>query len=249
MNNTTTIKYNDPNSALFALFGSLKSTLCYIYAPITPIYSQVLKKYNFLVEDVNIYLDMQKEIVENSIVVFQNPTYADGKYFNLEDTIALWVEKKCIIIIDESFLEFTSNKSQINKIQSYSDLYIVSGMEYFYKSYNIFVTTITSSISNIKILENDDLYIPLSRCNIDILNNIKLDKSYNKTTRVINLVKNQKLYNFLQNENYIADIFISSTNHILIRVKYNAILPSNLNYKNTKNIMFLDDNYKIVIVD
>jgi len=248
MNGTTTIKYNDPNSALFALFGSFKSTLCYIYAPITPIYSQVLKKYNFIVEHINIYLDMKKEIIENSIVVFQNPTYVDGKYFDLEDMIALWIEKKCIIIIDESFLEFTSNKSQTKKIQNYNDIYIVNSMEHFCKSHNIFVTTITSSVSNIKTLENDDLYIQLSRCNIDILNNIDLDKSYSKTTRVINLVKNQKLYNSLQNENYIADIFISSTNHILIRVKYNAILPSDLSYINTKNIMFLDDNYKIVIV-
>jgi threonine-phosphate decarboxylase len=242
------IYYNNKSTTLYTLFGSIKPTLCYIYAPIAPIYEQILKKYHFTIEHINIHTNINKIIEPNSMIIFSNPNCIDGEYYDLEDLLNNWIDKNITIIIDESFLDFTSHSSTTRYLQNYDKLFIVVSLKYFYDKYDTDLTYIKSSSSNIISLKNNEPYEELSKCNESILNDIKNDKSYKQVKKVVNITKKEKVYKLLQNCKNIKNIFSSTTNRILVEV---IDQPDNNQYfkiENTNNIRFLDNSYKIVTV-
>ncbi|MDQ7066648.1 MAG: hypothetical protein Q9M40_00810 [Sulfurimonas sp.] len=64
--------------------------------------------------------------LEDSIVVFVNPSTPEGTYYkNIKELIRSWIELDCTIILDESFLEFEALDSMREEITSYKLLYII----------------------------------------------------------------------------------------------------------------------------
>lgn len=250
-------QYNDTSSAVFTLLGCIKPTICYIYSPISPIYKQIAIKYHFTIELVNLYVDMNYPCQENSVIIFQNPTFADGSFYCLDKYMQTWISKKCTIIIDESLIDFTSFKSVSKYINSYEKIYIIKSLGSFYTKYKPTLCSIISNKDNINRLKYEEPKVEVSKENITYLNKIQNDVGYSKTTKTMNIIKKEKLYRYLENHNHIEKVFPSSTNRVLIYIdssKYDDI-QKELEIKQIKiisckdnNIDFLDCNYMILLV-
>ena len=240
------IYYNDKISTIYSLFGFLKPTLCYIYAPTSPMYNHIVSKFHFTIQHINLYTDIDTQLEENSLVIFSNPNDIDGQYYDIEKLIEIWINKNITIIIDESFLKFTVQQSMKKYLIEYKNIYIISSIKYFYSKYNSDITFLLSSISNIDKINNNEKITPLSNCNKTILKSIKEDKSYDKVQRVLNITKKEKVYRVLELDQNIQNIFDSSTNQILVESTKQVNKSTFYNIDNTKEVKFLDTSYRII---
>ncbi len=84
------------------------------------------------------------------MVVFVNPSTPDGKYYDIKNLMQKWIKKRCTVLIDESFLEFTKNKSDLKYLKEYKNLYILKSMTKFYSCAGVRVATLISTKENIK---------------------------------------------------------------------------------------------------
>jgi len=243
------IYYNTKLSSLYSLFGYLKPTICYIYAPITSQYEYVVKKYHFTINHINIYTDINQDLEAKSVVVFSNPNYIDGSYYNIDKLFKTWINKDITIVVDESFLQFTSNSSIKEFLKLYPNLYIISSINYFYPKYNSDITTLTSTLNNIQNIKQTEQLEQLSSCNTNILDAMKKDISYNKVYKVLNITKKEKIYRILEQNKDIKNIFNSFTNRILIDTKIHLDKSNLFDMVNIKDIMFLDNSYQVLQVN
>jgi threonine-phosphate decarboxylase len=229
--------FNGASSAIFFMINYLEYKEAFIYSPAYLEYKRALqnsdKKIN-LVDRFN-----SKEVSKNSLVIFVNPSTPDGMYYELDSMMKEWIEKGCIIFIDESFLEFVkNNKSVVGMIQEYNKLYILKSMTKIFASAGVRVGTIVSNKNNI---ENINKKLPpwqISALDSYYIQQAIKDKKHIKKT-VDEVEKNREiLVNILKKYNFISKIYPSYTNYILIKLK-----------EENKNIIKHLAKYKIMVRD
>jgi threonine-phosphate decarboxylase len=75
-----------------------------------------------------------KEGLENKIFVIVNPNTPTGIYYNLVDTMKKLLSLGAIIVLDESFIDFTDRESCRTFIHDFKNLFIVQSLTKFYGS-------------------------------------------------------------------------------------------------------------------
>jgi len=247
--------YNGGSAAIFALFSFLKLKHCTIYAPAYLEYKKACKNFSYTLEYVNRLNNMQENIEENTLVVFVNPSTPDGKYYDIEELMAYWISKNATILIDESFLDFTSAKSVSSYLNTYDKLYILKSMTKFYSSASIRIGSILSNKDNIKALSEKEPLWKISHFDSMYLQEALKDKSFAKLSRSIT-AKNKALLERILNESiYVHSIYESRANFVLVKLQNitAAALQKKLNkYKimirDCSNFEFLDSSYIRVAV-
>ena len=145
--------FNGGSSAIFTLFRHLALQTCTIYSPAYLEYKKAALNFGYELNTINRFENINKNVKENSLVIFVNPSTPDGKYYDLEELMQTWIEKSCTILIDESFLDFCDKSSAIKYLETYDKLYILKSMTKFYSSAGIRVGTIVSTKENIEKLK------------------------------------------------------------------------------------------------
>ena len=211
--------FNGGSSAIFTLFRHLALQTCTIYSPAYLEYKKAALNFGYELNTINRFENINENVKENSLVIFVNPSTPDGKYYDVEELIQTWIKKSCKILIDESFLDFCDKPSSIKYLETYDKLYILKSMTKFYSSAGIRVGTIVSTKENIEKLKEFEPMWKLSQFDSNYLQAALDDKLFKNLSKEINIKNKIELENILRNSSLIEEIFESSANYVLVKLK------------------------------
>ena len=219
--------FNGGSSAIFTLFDTLKLKHCTIYSPAYLEYKKASEYFDYELLHINRFENMQKKVKKNSLVIFVNPSTPDGQYYKIEKLFKIWKKANATVLIDESFLQFSKNKSVIKKLKSYKKLYILKSMTKIYSSAGIRVGCIVSSKENIDKLKQKQPMWKLSQFDISYLEDVLKDKKFVTKSIKVNIKNKNYLEKILLNSVLFSKVYKSDANFILAKLKNQL----HLNYK------------------
>ena len=247
--------FNGASSAIFSLFRFFDTRLCYIYSPAYLEYKKAAVIFDYHVELINRFVDLDHEVVENSLVVFVNPSTPDGSFYDIDVLLSKWMKKNCTILIDESFIEFTMQKSCLGYIKSYEKLFILKSLTKFYSCAGVRIGSVVSSAKNIENIKKYEPMWKISELDMTYVNEVIKDKKFPQISKAINITNKEYLVKILKNFKYTNHIFDSSANFVLVQLKtINAsklqelLKPYKIMIRNCSNFDFLDDEFVRVAV-
>ena len=242
--------FNGATVAIHTLFRELKLNHCILYAPLYGEYNHSAKTYGYTVEMINRFNTIEEDIEENALVIFVNPSTPDGKFYQLDKLMQKWIDKKCTILIDESFLDFTPHESAIKYIGTYNKLYILKSMTKFYGSAGIRIGAIFSNKNNIQKLKEKEPLWKISEFDSQYLQSALQDRSFSKKSKQSNNNEKEELITFLEKLSFIEKVYPSTANFLLIELKgINAqefqkkLASSKIMVRNCENFDFLDNSF------
>ncbi len=215
-----------------------------LYVPIYGEYRRFSKKTVLINRVTNLYQDTPK----NSLVIFVNPSTPDGKFYDMQRLFGIWRKNNNKILLDESFLEFTKNRSLVNELKKNNKLYILKSLTKFYSCAGVRLGIIISTKENIKELEShskamwdistfDEQYI---------LKALKDKKFPSRAIKKTNRDK-EELLKVLKESKYIEKIYPSDVNFFLVKLKnidafklQELCKKENILIRNCENFDFLD---------
>lgn len=207
--------YNGGSSAIFSLFRELRNETCVIYSPAYLEYKKSAMVFDKKLIMIDRFTNLYADIPEDSLVIFVNPSTPDGKLYDMEKLFALWREKNCTIMIDESFLEFTNAPSMSHYIHEYDKLYILKSLTKFYACGGVRVGIILSSVDNIQALKQNEPLWKISAYDSAYIQAVLKDKSFSKRA----YEENQKAKNFLKEILKDFEVYDSDANFFLVKLK------------------------------
>ncbi|QDF29131.1 aminotransferase class I/II-fold pyridoxal phosphate-dependent enzyme [Halarcobacter anaerophilus] len=246
--------YNGASSAIFTLFRKLALKTCVIYSPAYLEYKKASKLFGYNLQQINRFKNINEKIEKDSLVVFVNPSTPDGKYYDIKNLMQKWIKKRCTVLIDESFLEFTKNKSDLKYLKEYENLYILKSMTKFYSCAGVRVATLISTKENIKKLKEKEPLWKLSAYDMNYIINALKDKKFVKKSTEKNLQNKQFLREVLRQYSFIK-LYKSDANFFLIKLKnidadtlQNHLKKYKIMIRNCDNFDFLDKSFVRVAV-
>jgi len=247
--------FNGGSSAIFTLFKHLNLNHCTIYSPAYLEYKKACVNFGYELRTINRFENIFLPLKEESLVIFVNPSTPDGTFYDLDILMNYWIEKKCTILIDESFLDFSDGKSAIEYLKKYDKLYILKSMTKFYSSAGIRVGTIVSSEKNIDSLKRFEPMWKLSQFDSNYLSAALEDKNFKRISKAINVKNRIELERVLEDSSLVESIYQSSANYILAKLKnidaiqlQEKLKPYKILIRNCSNFDYLDVSYIRVAV-
>jgi len=215
--------FNGGSSAIFTLFRwlslSKQKPQCTIYSPAYLEYKKAAKLFGYELHIVDRFNHLDEEVKENSLIIFVNPSTPDGMFYNLDKLLQKWQEKNCTVLIDESFIEFTSHTSITKVLENYPKLYILKSMTKFFGAAGIRVGTLISQAKNIKALRTKEPLWKLSAFDVTYIQEVLKDKTFKERSDIANEESKNYLLEILNNSKYIKTIYPSEANYILVELK------------------------------
>ena len=244
--------FNGATSAIYSLFREFNLDRCTLFAPIYLEYKKASLINGYSIEYINRLLHMRYNIIPNSLVIFVNPSTPDGKFYNIDSLIKECRDKNCTLLIDESFLDFTTFQSAVKYIKSYDRLYILKSMTKFYGSAGIRVGGVISNSENIVRLREKEPIWKISEFDSRYIIESLKDKSFKKRVRESN--NREKLIEVLKRSRYIDKIYTSSVNFLLVKLNIDAkefqnlLIPYKIMVRDCSNFDFLDSSFVRIAV-
>ncbi|RXK14200.1 aminotransferase class I/II [Halarcobacter mediterraneus] len=240
--------YNGGSSAIFKLFENLNIKHCTIYSPAYLEYKKAAQNFGYKIDLINRFKDINKEVKKGSFVIFVNPSTPDAKCYDIKKLLNYWIKKECIILIDESFLEFTDFESATKYLKEYNKLYILKSMTKFYSSAGIRVGTIISSKENIKKLKEKEPMWKISTFDMNYLIEVLKYKSFYKKAKKKNRENLELLYSTVKKHSFIKMIqHQSEANYILVKLQgikvkelQEKLIPYKIMIRDCSNFDFLE---------
>lgn len=247
--------FNGGSSAIFSLMRFFKNQTCTIYSPAYLEYKKAALLHGKKVTLINRFSLMNKEIEENSLVVFVNPSTPDGKFYDLENLIELWIKKNCTILVDESFLEFCDGASISHLIYNYDKLYILKSMTKFYGCAGVRAGVVISSKTNISALKEREPLWKISQLDTHFLINALKDRAFVLSSKQQNseakkylaeIIKDSPLFEFCHSSD--ANFFLVKLASLSAKEFQEKLLPHKIMVRDCSNFDFLDDSYVRIAV-
>lgn len=242
--------FNGGSSAIFRLFEILNIKTCALYAPIYLEYKKAAQLFCENIILINRLENMNKEVPLNSLVVFVNPSTPDGKFYEIKKYLKYWKRRGCVVLVDESFLDFTQEKSALRYLNDFDNLYVLKSMTKIYASASIRIGTIISSKKNIKKLRKKEPLWKLSHFDSIYLQKAMKDKNLIFKTKIKTKANRHFLIKTLKKSSFIKCVYKSEANYCLVKlknIKANELQQYLAEYKimirNCSNFDFLDDTY------
>jgi len=246
--------FNGGSSAIFSLLRFFKQQKCYIYSPAYLEYKKASLLNDKDLVFINRYKNLYQTVEENSIVIFVNPSTPDGIYYDMIKLLNMWKEKNCTILIDESFLSFTTYKSVVKYIKTIPNLYILKSMTKFHSCAGVRMGVVISSKENIKNLSKYEPAWKLSNYDCEVVLNVLEDKDFNELSLKKNEIAKQYLLDTIKDHNIFDKnfdiVFKSSANFVLTKLKditakefQDKLAVYNILIRDCSNFDFLDQNH------
>ena len=219
--------HNGRKDSLATLFKNIKEKNVFLYAPIETKYEKAALKAKKNVYHINRLHDPMQAPLEDSIVVFCNPSTPEG-YHELEmaELLDAWIELECSIILDESYIEFEGLTSMRQKVSKYKKLYIVHSLSKFYACDGVKVSAIFAhKHTTVKLTKEIDT---ISSLDLAFLQQRILDKSFKEETLKQHSIQKEKLLEILTQSNLFEEIVESEVNFILTYSKKAQEIQKNL---------------------
>jgi threonine-phosphate decarboxylase len=242
--------FNGGSSAIFSLFKHLALEKCVIYSPAYLEYKKAATLFGYETMIINRFIDIDEPVEKNSLVIFVNPSSPDGRYYPLETLFERWRDANATVLIDESFLDFTNEKSAIEFIKCYPKLYILKSMSKFYGTAGVRISAIISNKIAISQLKHTEPMWKISQFDIHYVSEALKDKSFKKIAKALGAKNNIVLEQILITSNLFEKVYPSSSNFILgklAKLKANELQNYLSNYKilirDCSNFDGLDESY------
>ncbi len=211
--------FNGASSGIFALFSYLNLDRCSIYSPAYLEYKKSALVYGYDIELIDRFKDIDREVARDSLVVFVNPSTPDGKYYDIETLLKRWQDRGCVVLVDESFLDFTPYPSAIEYLSKYSNLYIIKSMTKFYGSAGIRVGLLISQPQNIIEIKKREPLWKISEFDSTYIKSALKDSTFQARSIESNRVYKEKTIEILSNSPLIEKIYPSDSNFVLIELR------------------------------
>jgi len=249
--------FNGGSTAIYSLFRELDLEECYLYSPLYLEYKKSAILNGYKITYINRFTNITRDISDNSLVVFVNPSTPDGEFYNIYPLLQKWVEKNVTILIDESFLDFTPFQSATNYINSYDKLYIIKSMTKFYSSAGIRIGAIISNSKNIQKIHQKEPLWKISQFDNAYIQSALKDSEFSEKSIVLNNKNRDRVIEILENSKYIDKIYHSLTNYLLVKLKditakefQKMLIPYKIMVRDCSNFDFLDSSFvRIAIKD
>lgn len=242
--------FNGGSSAIFSFFREQQNSECVIYSPAYLEYKKAAFTFGMKTTLINRFKENDIKIKRNSLVIFVNPSTPDGKYYDIKKLLNEWIEKECTIFIDESFIEFTKEKSIVKELKSYNKLYILKSLTKFYSSAGIRLGIIISNKQNISKQKEKEPIWKISEFDQTYVKNVLKDKSLKSKT--LKATQASKIFTIkhLKTLNMIENIFNSDANFLLLKLKkidaytlQEKLEIYKIMIRDCSNFDFLDNSY------
>lgn len=238
--------YNGASAAIFELIRSLEEKNVTLYAPLYGEYEQACILAKKKIYKINRFKDLDKKPKKNSIVIFVNPSTPDARYYNLQKLFAMWKERECTVILDESFLEFEDLESFRHELKSYKKLYIIQSFSKFYACAGVRIGAVFSHKNNIKSLHRP--LWNLSSFDAEFLSARLLDDSFVQASRAFHQEIKKELYRVLHESALFSKIYESDANFFLTKAKkpkklFKHLLKNKILVRKCGSFDFLSNKY------
>ncbi len=252
--------FNGGSAAIFSLFRHIKGAVATapyvtIYSPAYLEYKKAAKLFGYELHIIDRFKNFDEEVKENSLIIFVNPSTPDGMYYDIDKLLQKWQEKNCTVLIDESFIEFTSHTSMTKVLKNYPNLYILKSMTKFFGAAGIRVGTLISQAKNIKALRTKEPLWKLSAFDATYIQEVLKDKTFKARSDIANEESKSYLLEILNNSKYIKTIYPSHANYILVELKditakelQEKLLPHKVMIRSCENFDGLSANHVRIAV-
>ncbi len=211
--------FNGFSSSIYSLLKYLNSKYCYIYSPCNLEYKEAANNLGYETRLINRFENIFLPIKEQSVVVFMNPSFLDGTFYELEKLFEYWKSKEAKVIIDETLIDFCGKQSSVEYLSKYENLFIVKDLSKFYSRKNLNIATVFANNENIKNLRKFEPQNKISNFEIKYLEEALKDKKFSSITNSIYIKNRIELEKILQEHKYVESMFQSNSNSLLIRLK------------------------------
>ncbi len=223
---------------------------CYLYAPCTRGFEEVLNQYTNKVELINRLENIDEHLTKDALVIFTNPSTPDGKYHEIEKLLTFWQERNATIIVDESFFDFYNGVSASSFINQYPNLYVMKSMTYFYHMQGVKFATLISNCENIKKIKAYEHRNKLSSFDTAYINAVVKDRNFKRITQAIHAKNIILLEEVLQCSGLFEVIHSTNTNFVLAKLKklrakklQKLLMKEGISIEEYSHIKFLDQSY------
>jgi len=236
--------FGNLNMALKDLINSLKEENLFLYAPLPKMYEKICKKKN--IYRINRLDDAEDLPLEESIVIFLNPSQPDGSYHNIDALMQEWMELECTIVLDESLLDFSQMHSYASELQNYKKLYIIHSFAHFYAEVGLKGGAIISSKKNISKLPTRIQGI--TALNANFLDEYLHNNEYNNSIRELLNTKKEELLRILNTSELFDEVVEGEADFILTHSKealllYKQLRKNGVNVKKCTNYDYLSEEW------
>ena len=242
--------FNGGSSAIFSLFNSLDLNHCTIYSPAYLEYKKASEVFGYKLTKINRFENIYQKVKKNSLVIFVNPSTPDGKFYNLKKLFKIWKKANATVLIDESFLDFTSKISSTKYLKNYKKLYILKSMTKFYSCAGVRMGLLLTHRQNVLNLKSTQPAWKLSQFDIHYLEEALKDKNFKKKSLKANRENKKYLKEILKNSNLFSKIFKSKANFTLAKLKnitaqqlQQKLKPHKIMIRDCSNFDFLNESY------
>ncbi|PLY06428.1 MAG: aminotransferase class I/II [Arcobacter sp.] len=250
VNNNQIELFNGYSSAIYSILKFLNLKYCFIYSPCNLVYKKAASNLDYEVRLINRFENIFLPIKEQSVVVFANPSFLDGTYYDLDKLFKYWSSKDATVIIDESLLDFSSELSALNYMKNYEKLYIVKDFSKYYSNESLNIASIFSNEKNSELLRKYEPEDKLSNFDMFYLEESFKDKEFKLISNSVNIKNKASLEKILNSNKYVDSFFHSSSNSLLIKLKnisskeFKAKLEDkSIKISNCLKYDFIDDSY------
>lgn len=211
--------FNGYSSAIYSIFKFLDKRFCFIYSPCNLEYKKAALNLGYEVRLINRFENIFLPIKEDSIVIFANPSYLDGTFYDLENLFKYWVSKDATIVIDETLLDFCLDNIAVNYLEKYEKLFIIKNYSIYYSNKNLNISSIFSNQININNLRKFEPEDKLSMFDMKYLEESLQDRKFKLISNSINIKNRIELEKIFHSCKFVDFLFHSSSNSLLIKLK------------------------------
>jgi len=224
--------FNGGSSAIFSFLRRHKaafhaehpgrSVVCTIYAPAYLEYRRAAEQMGYGVHIVDRLAGMDDPVAKGSLMIFVNPATPDGAYYDLEPLLAMWEAKGCTVLIDESFIDFTSHPSATQFLDRYSNLVLLKSMTKYYGAAGVRVGALVSSPERIAAITATEPLWTISAFDSAWMQSALQDKGFKTRSQRENAEAKVMLTRILENAAVVEHLYPSEANFILAKLSITA---------------------------
>lgn len=242
--------FNGLSSAIYSILKFLNLKYFFIYSPSLLEYKKAATNLNYEVRLINRFENLFLPIKNKSVVLFANPSYLDGTYYDLENLLEYWVSKDATVIIDESLLDFCGEDAAIKYLETYEKIYIIKDFSKYYANENLGISAIFSNEENITSLRKFEPEDKLSNFDMKYLEESLKDFDFRAISNSVNIKNRIELEKIFHTCKYVDFLFHSSSNSLLIKLKNinskqfsQKLEKKNIKISNCLKYDFIDDSF------
>ena len=242
--------FNGFSSSIYSILKYLNKRYCTIYSPCNLSYKNAANNLGYEVRLINRFENLFLPIKEDSVVIFANPSYLDGTYYDLQNLLNYWISRDATVIIDESLLDFCGEDAAIKYLDIYKKLYILKDFSKYYSNESLKVSAIFSNEDNIEDLKRYEPEDKLSNFDTKYLKEALKDNEFRLISNSVNIKNRIELEKIFHSCKYLDFLFHSSSNSLLIKLKNISakefkrdLEKENIKISNCLKYDFIDENF------